>query len=220
MGQSRQGTTGIILAGGKNSRMGAEKALLKVGPSLIIERIAGVLRQLAQEIIIVTQEPEKYMQYGDRAVRDIIPGCGPLGGIYTGLLYAGYPRALVLACDTPFVSVHVGRLLIARAPGYQAVVPCYGGYLQPLCALYHRSCFQVIEHRLAAGLYKTSQLYDNIKTRVLTEEEMAVVEPLLARTFFNVNTPADLEKAHLLDKGGHQAAHIASPHVRTHRIGN
>jgi molybdopterin-guanine dinucleotide biosynthesis protein A len=196
--QAGEGVTGIILAGGKNARMGAEKALLKVGPYFIIERISGVLKNLVGEILVVTGCPEKYAGYGDRVISDIITGRGPLGGIHAGLVHASYPRALVTACDMPFVSAGLARLIIREAAGYDVVVPRYRGYPEPLFALYGKSCINIIERRLAEGRNKITGFYDRVKVRYLEENEMAIVEPRLDRVFFNVNTPGDLEKANLL----------------------
>lgn len=196
--QAGEGVTGIILAGGKNSRMGAEKALLKVGPYFIIERISGVLRKLVDEILVVAGQPEKYAAYGDRVVSDIITGRGPLGGIHAGLVHAAYPRVLVTACDMPFTSAGLVRLIMDSAAGYDVVVPRYRGYPEPLFALYGKSCTGVIERQLAGGRNKITAFYGLVRVRYLEEHEMVAVEPCLERVFFNVNTPGDLEKANLL----------------------
>ncbi len=187
--------SGIILAGGKSARMGTDKALLKVGTYYIIERIAGVLRTLVDEIIIVTDRPERYAKYGDRTTGDIMPGNGPMGGIHAGLVQATYPRVLVTACDLPFISTPVGRLMIQNAADYDVVVPCYRGYFEPLYALYNKSCIKVFEQHLTRRLIKITRLYEELNARCLEEEEMSKVEPHLERVFFNLNTPDDIIKA-------------------------
>ncbi|SFR02908.1 molybdenum cofactor guanylyltransferase [Desulfoscipio geothermicus] len=192
------GVSGIILAGGKNARMGTDKALLKVGPYFIIERIAGVLCTLVDEILVVTARPELYARYGDKMVSDIMGGHGPLGGIHAGLVHAAYPRALVTACDMPFISAGLGGLLIRAAAGYDAAVPRYRGYLEPLCAVYTKNCIEVIERQLARGQNKITGFYDRVRVRYVEESDLRAVEPNLEQVFFNVNTPDDIKKAQLI----------------------
>lgn len=187
--------SGIILAGGKSARMGTDKALLKVGPYYIIERISRVLSMMVDEIIIVTDRPERYAKYGDRTTFDIMPGNGPMGGIHAGLVEAAHPWVLVTACDLPFISTSVGRLMMQCADGYDVVVPRYRGYFEPLYALYNKNCIKVFEQHLTKGLIKITRLYEEFNTRYLEEEEMLQVEPHLERVFFNLNTPEDILKA-------------------------
>ena len=187
--------SGIILAGGKSVRMGTDKALLKLGPYYIIERISLVLRTMVDEIIIVTDRPERYAKYGDSTTFDIWPGNGPMGGIHAGLVQCSHSWALVTACDLPFISTSVGRLLMRCAADYDVVVPRYQGYLESLYAMYNKSCIEIFEQHLTQGLVKINRLYEEFNTRYLEEEEMLAVEPHLERVFFNLNTPEDIIKA-------------------------
>jgi len=187
--------TGIILAGGKSARMGTDKALLKVGQYYVIERIARVFRTLVDEIIIVTDRPERYAKYGDRTTFDIMPGNGPMGGIHAGLVEAVHPWVLVAACDLPFISKTVGLLMMQCAADCDVVVPRYRGYYEPLYAMYNKNCINVFEQHLMQGLIKISRLYEELNTRCLEEEEMRLVEPDLERVFFNLNTPEDILRA-------------------------
>ncbi len=190
--------SGVILAGGKSARMGTDKALLKLGPYYVIERIAGVLRTMVDEIVIVTDRPRRYAKYGDRTVSDIMPGHGPLGGLHAGLMQASHPWVLVAACDLPFVSVPVAGLMIHCAADYDAVVPRHRGYAEPLYALYNKRCIEVMEQQLVQGLGKITRSYDELRVRYLTEEEMSFVEPHLEQSFLNLNTPKDIIKAQAL----------------------
>lgn len=189
------GVSGIILAGGKNVRMGTEKALLKVGPHFIIEKISAVFRSLVNEILVVTSRPEAYATYGDVIISDILPGHGPLSGIHAGLVHASYSRAVVTACDTPFISTNLLTMLIKSVDDHDVVVPRYRGFLEPLCALYGKGCIEIIENQLIRGYNKITGFYDLAKVKYLEEDEMRAVEPELDRVFFNVNTPEDLKKA-------------------------
>jgi len=192
--------SGIILAGGKNTRMGAEKALLKIGGQKIIEIISGALKPLTGEIIIVSNTPGRYAEFGDRVVGDIIPGCGPLGGIHAGLIHASNQTALVTACDTPFVSTNLARLLIEQSAGYDIVMPRYRGFQEPLFALYTKSCLGFFEVSLKQGRNKITRVLQDLvlkglKIRYLEEDELRAAEPKLEKVFLNVNTPDDLVTA-------------------------
>lgn len=194
----KTGVTGIILAGGKNSRMGTHKALLKIGGRPIIEIVSAILRPITDEIVIVSNNPGFYETYGDRVVGDISAGRGPLGGIHSGLLHSAYEKALVAACDMPFVSTALANLLVENSPGYDVVVPVYRGYPEPLFALYDKRCISAIQDHLVRGQNKITGFYDDVRVRRLEENELRAAEPELDRVFFNVNTPADLEKAQTL----------------------
>jgi len=184
--------SGAILAGGKSSRMGTDKALLKLGQYYVIERIANVLRTIVDEVVIVTDRPGKYAKYGDRTTYDIMPGHGPLGGVHAGLVQAAYPWMLVTACDLPFISSKVARLMLQCAADYDAVVPRYHGYTEPLYALYNKSCIEVMEQHLLQGQGKITRVFDELRVRYLEEAEMALVEPHLERAFLNLNTSKDM----------------------------
>lgn len=196
--QHRANISGVILAGGKSARMGTDKALLKVGPYSIIEIIAGVFKTLVDEILVVTDRPEKFARYGDKAIKDILPGHGPLGGIHAGLVQAAHPRVLVAACDMPFISAPLARFMIELPGDYDVVVPRYRGYAEPLCAIYGKGCIEVIEQRLSRGQNKITGFYEQVRVRYVEEEEMLPVEPHLERVFLNLNTPGDLIKARSL----------------------
>ncbi len=192
--------SGIILAGGKNTRMGKEKAFLKIGGRTIIEIITTALKPLTGEIIIISNKPDLYAGYGVRVVRDVIPGQGPLSGIHAGLLQASNQAALVTACDTPFVSTRLARLLIDHSPAYDIVVPRYRGVVEPLFALYKKSCLDFFEMSLNKGHNKIarvieSMILEGIKVKKLEEEDLKAAGTNWEKVFFNVNTPDDLIRA-------------------------
>ncbi|MCL2337261.1 MAG: molybdenum cofactor guanylyltransferase, partial [Firmicutes bacterium] len=177
-----------------------EKAFLRIGNRTIIDLISAALKPLTGEIIIVSNNPALYNGYGVKVVRDVLPGHGPLSGIHAGLLHITNRMALVTACDTPFVSVNLARLLIAEAADYDLVIPRYRGFLEPLFALYSQSCRDFFELSLKKGHNKITRTLENLaltglRIRYLEEEELRVAEPNLERTFLNVNTPVDLARA-------------------------
>lgn len=191
--------TVAIMAGGKSSRMGRNKAFIKIGQQTILERIIERTADLGQhQTLLVTNTPEVYADFGLDMVSDVLPDCGALGGIYTALHYSSVPYTVVVACDMPFVSTDVLRLMLSYRADYDAVVPTVGGYPQGLHAIYNQSCLESIRQRLELGKLKVSAIYDNLRVKYLDETAIAPLDKQgLALT--NINTPDDLEKLNKAD---------------------
>ncbi|HEV8532833.1 MAG TPA: molybdenum cofactor guanylyltransferase [Methylomirabilota bacterium] len=190
--------TGVIQAGGKSVRMGGEpKALMEVGGRRIIERVADVLRQVTSQVLLVTNTPERYAWMGLPMVPDVFPESGSLGGIYSGLKAASGEAAFTVACDMPFLSPAVARLVTSRAPEADVVVPLVNGYHETLHACYARACLGPIERRIAAGQLKITGFFDEVRVLEISEAELAPLgDPALI--FMNVNTPDELARARAL----------------------
>jgi len=187
--------SGIILAGGKNLRMGTNKAFLEIGGIRLIDRILHIYRQLFNEIIIVTNDPGAYTEFGDAAiVTDIYKGKGPLGGIFTGLFHSGNPCIFVSACDLPYLNTGFILHLSGLAKQQDVVVPETPDGLQPLCAVYSRNCLPVIKKRLEIDKLKITGFYKDARVLSVTENQ---IRPFDARglLFRNLNTPSDLKNA-------------------------
>lgn len=185
--------TGIILAGGKNSRMGKNKAFLRVGNQRIIDRTVAQLQQCCNQIVIVSNEPEKYTYLGVEVVTDIIPGLGPLSGMHAGLQAADNEYSLVTACDMPFMDPQIGKKLLDEAEGYDVVVPRIGDHLEPLFAVYARTCVEPIEECLRNSVSKIIAFYPRVKVKYVDGSAYQGIK--LNRVFMNVNTPEELEQA-------------------------
>ena len=144
--------TGIILAGGKNTRMGVNKAFLEIDGLRLIDRTLDIYRRIFSEIIIVSNDPLSYLEFTDTAiVTDIYKGKGPLGGIYTGLLYAKNNYAFACPCDMPFLTEEFIDYLIGQAGQHDVIVPELANGFQPLHAIYARNCLPSIKPRLVAN---------------------------------------------------------------------
>ena len=179
-----------VMAGGKSRRMGRDKAWLELGGRPIIERVIDVLREVADEVVIVANDA-RYGALGLRVVPDRFPEGGALGGIATGVWAATHERVLVAACDMPFLRADVLRLLLSHAPEADAVVPRVGGEFETLHALYSKACLPAMERALAAGRMRVISFYDDVRVRAVEEDELRTVDPEL-RSFTNVNTPEEL----------------------------
>lgn len=188
--------TGIILAGGKSSRMGVNKALLTIDGENLVQRLVGRLKRLCDQMIIVANDPNPYRGLGVPIVGDILPGNGPLGGIQAGLAASTTPYCLVIACDMPHASVDLGRYMARQAAGYDVVVPTHQSGLEPLHALYSRSCLPHIEARLTAGGQGDRRIisfYPDVAVRQVVEAEIKPFgDPRII--FCNINTREDYER--------------------------
>lgn len=187
-----------VLVGGKGRRLGMNKALLEVDGKPILERILDVLLGVFPEIILVAQEGDSTLEAasrpGVRLVRDLFPGKGPLVGIYTALENSPAPYVFVMACDMPYPSMELVRCLMSEAEGKEAVVPRRGDYIEPLFAVYRRDIREKIRARLLQDRLKIHELVRELDVRYLGEDEIAACDPEF-RSFFNINTPEDLEAA-------------------------
>jgi len=187
----------IVLAGGVGKRLGADKAFLRIGGRVLIEGIVKKMARIGDEVIIVTNSPQKYGYLEARLVSDMYPGKGTLGGIYSGLKAARNPYSLVVACDMPFLDLRLLRYMILLSPSQDVVIPRVGGLPEPLHAIYSKQCLQPIERLLAAGSLKIIDFFPEVRVRYVEEQEIKLFDPQCL-SFFNVNTPADLEKARSL----------------------
>lgn len=182
--------TGIILAGGKNSRMGMKKAFIEIGEKKIIDNALNIFKDIFFEVIIVTNSPEDFYYTKVKLVKDIIPDKGSLGGLYTGIKKAKYNECFVIACDMPFISKALIKYIMS-IKGYDAVVPRIYGRVEPLFASYSKKCLGTIENNLSSGNLKISDILLNIKVHEMDENEIKVFDPKLL-SLININTPSEL----------------------------
>lgn len=183
----------FILAGGKSTRMGTDKAFVLLDGRTLLARVLDVARAVTSDVRIVG-DTAKFGAFAP-VVKDVFPGCGPLGGIHAALRASAAELNLMLAVDVPFVSAGLLEFLIARARGAAAVVTVarVGGW-QPLCAVYRREFAAVAETALHARRYKIDALFNVVPTEVVSESEV-LAAGFSARAFCNLNTREDVEAA-------------------------
>ena len=185
--------TGIILAGGKNLRMGKNKAFLEVNGERIIDRTRNLFLELFDEVLLVTNRLQDYLDLNLRMVADLYTGKGALGGVYTGLFHASHSHAFVAACDMPFLNRDLIRHLIDLSPGYDIVIPKTQDGLQPLHAIYSQKCLPFMEELIRQDNLKIIDFFHRVKKREVPTEEILPLDPNLA-SFLNVNTPEELAR--------------------------
>jgi molybdopterin-guanine dinucleotide biosynthesis protein A len=186
--------TGIILAGGKNLRMGKNKAFLEIMGQRIIDRTKQLFVDLFDEVFLVANSPLDYLDLNLRVVSDLFPEGGALGGIYSGLFHASHSHAFVAACDMPFLNKALISHLSALSPGYDIVIPKTEDGWQPLHAVYSQKCLPFMEDLLQEKNLKIIDFFPKVKKREVTTEEILPFDPQLV-SFLNVNTPEDLARA-------------------------
>jgi molybdopterin-guanine dinucleotide biosynthesis protein A len=194
MGNASTGDlTAFILAGGKSTRMGVDKAFVDFEGRTLLTRALDLARSITSEVRIVGSH-EKFAPFAP-VVEDIFRNCGPLGGIHAALRASSTELNVMLAVDTPFVSWAFLQYLMRQAqsaPEAAVVVPRDGESSQPLCAVYRREFADAAESALLAGRNRIDGLFDAVRTRVIEPEELESAG--FSRAIFrNLNTPAELE---------------------------
>jgi molybdopterin-guanine dinucleotide biosynthesis protein A len=187
-----------IQAGGQSERMGRDKALVPLAGRPLIAHVLERAAPLGDEVLVTTNSPDDYAFLGLRLVADERPGAGALAGLQTALRAALHEVVLVLACDLPFVCVPLLEHMLRLAPQADAVVPRWRGELEPLHAVYRRACLPAIELALAEGRRRMISFLPGVRTTIIEEDQVAAFDPQ-GLTFFNINTPDDLQTAeHIL----------------------
>lgn len=188
------GVTGVILAGGASSRMGKNKALLKIGDLLLIEMVYSSIAALFADVIIVTNTPDIYAFIPCPKVPDIYPGAGSIAGLHAGLHASGTDRVFVVACDMPFLNADLIRFLCQSAEGYDAVVPLdQSGRPEPLHALYAKSALIAMQQAIECGDKKIIKLLGRMATRMVPNDLFQNI-PGADKSFRNLNTPEEYDE--------------------------
>ncbi len=197
---SEGGVLGAILAGGQNSRYGGvPKALEPVGGVRIGDRAIRAIRAASDFVVLVANDAETFSSLNLPTRPDVRPGLGALGGILTAVTWAeeeGCSGALLAACDMPFLSTELLKLLSAEAGADDVVVPESDSRrgVEPLCAFYGTMCREAIETALERGDRHVVSFFDDVRVRKIPRQVVASYgDPQLL--FLNVNTPEDRERA-------------------------
>ena len=192
--------TGVILAGGKSRRMGANKALMQLGEDSLIGHIIRRMRLVTDELLLITNSPTEYAHLDLPMHADVIPNTGALGGIYTGLTSASYDAVICVACDSPFLEPKLLTYLVSVLGEYDAVMPYTSNHndtqiiLQTLCGVYSKRCLPIIASMLQASELRVHALQEWARVQSVSPEVWQKLDPE-GMSFFNINTPADFDLA-------------------------
>lgn len=178
----------ILLAGGKSSRMGADKGLLLVNKKPMIASIIDTVSSISNNIIIVSNKNE-YQQFGFPVVEDLIKNAGPLAGIYTGLRYSKAEKNIVLSCDVPFVSGALLRFLIKKSSNVDVTIVKKNNRIHPLIGVYTKNCLPIFEEELTHQQLKVRLALQKVNLNTVNATKFD------EHNFININTPTDLKFA-------------------------
>jgi molybdenum cofactor guanylyltransferase len=185
--------TGAVLAGGESRRFGRNKALEPYLGKRFIDHCVNSLRSHCDPLLVVANDLSHYYDVRATLIRDVTPHQGPLGGIYTALLFSPWEWVLVKATDMPFLAPELVTLLLQARSGADAVVPTVGEHYEPLLALYHRRCRAAVVEALEGQDRRIIQFFRKVKVRTLSEAEWRTADPQ-GRSFWNMNTQEDWQQ--------------------------
>ena len=183
----------IILAGGENSRIGREKAFLRIGKRTIIEEQLSSLNRIFKEIIIVTNKRKNFKDMDAKVVTDIVPQSGPMGGLFTGLAVSSNIHCFVIGCDMPLINLELIKFMIDKIKENDIIIPLSSRGKETLFAIYSINCLKTIERLIELKNLKLIDILKYHKIRNISQKEIEKFDQK-ELSFFNVNSPDDYEK--------------------------
>ena len=195
--------SGIILSGGKSTRMGENKSLMKIGSKTIIEHVRDLMKNIFSEVILITNTPDEYEFLGLNTHKDIYTQMGPLAGIHSGLTYSSTEKNFVISCDIPLMTEQMIKYLIEYKTDKPITIARADGFIQQLCGVYNKSILSLAEKILSIQLNEEDRDTEQKKRdcKVLGLIDIAGAEIIDAEslpfyqkdTFFNMNKRDDYE---------------------------
>jgi len=200
-----QNISGIILSGGKSTRMGENKSLLKIGDKTAIERIVDLMAGLFPKLILSANTPEEYSFLGLETVKDIYTHAGPLAGIHAGLQKSTTEKNFVISCDMQLMNEETIKFLVDYNTDRQITIAKADGFFQQLAGVYHKSCLPEIEDILTNSKIEESRVTDQKKRgcsvfKLVQTFEAEIIDAETQMpgykpgTFFNMNKPHEFEE--------------------------
>lgn len=187
-------TSGVVLAGGKSTRMKFNKAFATIAGQPVIQIILDKCKPFFTETIIISNEPQLYEGFGLEIHPDVYPGLGPVAGIHSALYHARHDAVFIMGCDMPFMNMDLVKFLLDGLEDYESVVPELDQRLQPLSAVYSKKCLPILTECLEHDKLKLIRIFEEFYTRVITEEQLKLFgNP--REIFMNVNDQGALEIA-------------------------
>lgn len=181
----------FILAGGKSSRMGIDKGLIKFNGKSIIEYILEQLKPVVQKIVIVSNNPD-YELFGVTVISDLVKDIGPAGGIYTALSHTDSESNFIVSCDMPFINSTAIQYVIQNSAQTLITVPVYHQQMEPLFAAYSRQCLAKWKELVEKGFVRLQDIISQFEWLKLNVDDVDGFDEFI---FTNLNTKTDLENA-------------------------
>jgi molybdenum cofactor guanylyltransferase len=191
------GNSGVILAGGRSSRMGEDKAAMMFAGEPLLARVLHRIEPAVDDVLVIGPQSIEQLVPGVRVIDDAVPAVGPLSGLYTALRATTRDRVFLVGCDMPFVQPRLVRAMLALSEANahaDAVALRAAGRAQPLHAVYSRRCLPAVERALQSEDHSLLSLLARLDVVQVDAETVNRDDPGGLSTF-NVNTPADWERA-------------------------
>ena len=186
-----------ILAGGKSSRMGMNKALIELNGKKMIEYVVSIARKISDEVVIIANTDAEYKFLNLPILPDKVKNIGPLGGIHAALCNVSTEQCLVLACDLPFLSIELLRFLLENANNCDIFAIQSQKGIEPLCAVYSKNCLPLIEQQIKNENYRLSSLIAKANSRIIKFD--AGHSLYSAHVLKNINTQDDVDTIQQMD---------------------
>lgn len=188
------GITGIILAGGKSTRMGCDKGLIDIHGKEMIAHLMDHIKPLCDQLLI-SANSAGYHKFGYPVIPDIIADIGPAGGLISCLPLARNQKSIVVSCDLPFVSKSFLRQLLTLSAEFEITIPRYRTWLQPLCGIYRNNIHAQMKDLVVKGHYSMQDLVRQFHMQVVEEEQLPGID--MGYELHNINSPEDLKNLDL-----------------------
>jgi molybdenum cofactor guanylyltransferase len=183
--------TGIVLAGGKSSRMGKDKCLVQFNKKKLIDYTIEIFKPITSEILISSGRVG-HSQLGYKTIKDEFLDCGAIGGIHSTLKNTETEINILAPCDMPFISTELFEFLLQKINNYDAVIPVFNGKVEPLTGVYSRNILPIVENQIRNKKYKILSLLESINTNFI---EINPTLPFYSEKMFtNINYLKDLDK--------------------------
>lgn len=193
--------TALILAGGRSSRMGRDKAMLPFGQTTVIQTLIDTLHPLFASTLLSVRAPRPELNLPQ--VCDATEAGGPLGGLICGLAEIRTNWAFVIACDMPMIRPAMIHLLATQRAHQHAVVAIVQGHVQPFAAFYSTRCLPLLRTCFNAGQLGITSALQQLTMTCMDEADLIRADPGL-NSFFDLDTPEDWERAQTHLSAGHQ----------------
>lgn len=181
--------SGFILAGGKSSRMGTDKALLMIKNEPLLKRIIRLIEPLCGSIAISGQNAD-YVKFNVKIIPDLYSDCGPIAGIHSSLKHSHSDWNLLVSVDVPFLNEKLIRNLISSTGEFDCIIPEHTSGVEPLIGLYHKRILPIVEEMIKNGDYKLMYMLSKLNVRYLDCNSLIHKYP---RLFMNINRPEDYQ---------------------------
>ncbi len=181
--------TGVVIAGGKSSRFGQDKALYKYRGLSLVEYAINIIKPHCSRLVINTNKPEAFADFGIECITDVFTDAGPLGGIHSALSHAGEGKAMIIACDTPHIPTELYGKLLEQITNHDLAMPVHNGFIETMCAVYSSRCLPLIEAFIRLKQYRILDAIEPLRAKFVDIDDEDFYHP---RIFHNINFRKDV----------------------------